>query len=85
MVDPPADPEMGVLEESEIYRRFLRTYEENPRSLTMKPLPEVPSRQAMIDEIRSKTAVGMYIHNHVWSCIISTVSFISIRENIRLI
>ncbi|CAL8127327.1 unnamed protein product [Orchesella dallaii] len=52
--DPPGDPLMGTLEESEVYKEFLITYEENPWAFSMIRPDTTPTPEVMLEEILNK-------------------------------
>lgn len=56
--DPKADPQQGTLEESEIFKDFERAYEEEPWAFTMHKPENVPTPEAMLDEILNKKIIG---------------------------
>jgi len=60
--NPPAEPEMGILEETEMYRRFLSVYKgdpRDPRTFTIRRPDEIPETTAV--EPKNKILAGMYI------------------------
>ncbi|ODN02939.1 Regulator of nonsense transcripts 3A [Orchesella cincta] len=52
--DPPSDPLTGTLEESEVYKEFLITYEENPWAFSMIRPDTIPTPEVMLEEILNK-------------------------------
>lgn len=59
--NPPDEPQMGTLEESEMYQEFLKAYEEEPWSFTMNRPDNIPTPEAMLDEILNKKSIGKYL------------------------
>lgn len=59
--DPTDDDALlGTLEESEMYKTFLKAYEEEPWSFTMNRLENIPTPEAMLNEILTKKVAGWH-------------------------
>jgi len=58
--DPPSETVSGTLEDSEVYKEFLKTYDENPWAFSMICPDTTPTPELMLEEILTKKIEGIH-------------------------